>query len=206
MFVIIVRPFLKSESSTSSESQENTAPNHDQRSPASPTTDGGVDIQTAVNEENSKVVPNAPYPFEQQSHMNLDRNLPPDEPSGSLNDNVAVGDSSHNDDSIVTETRSEPTQYVNMDGGNIYLPQEETSERLNDYVTVGSASRNAIERTSAGENGSGLRTVNGNSLATPESTSTTGSNTPSLPSVEIVSTIYFLFLVLDLWCICRPQQ
>ena len=176
MFVIIVRPFPISESSTSSQSQENIAPdNNDQRFPASRTTVGGVDIETAVNERNSKLVCSAPYPYVQ-----------PSETSESLDDYVAVSGSSRNDDSIVTETGSEPT-HVNMDDGNIYLPLEETSESLDD-------------------NGSGLRTLHGNPLAAPESTSTTSSNEPSLPSVESVSTVYFLFLVLDLWCICRPQQ
>lgn len=182
-----MRPY-RSETSTSNRSQETTA---------ATTTAGGIDIQTPVNEENTKVVPNVSYPFEQPSHVNMT----PDEPSESLDDYVAVGGSSRNDDSIVTETGSEPT-HVNVDGGNRDLPPEETSESLDDYVTVGGASRNVIEtgseshfsvdqRTSAGENGSGLRTVHGNLLAPPESTSTTSSNEPSLPSVESVSAIYF---------------
>ena len=211
MFVIIVRPFLSSETSTSSRPQETTAPdNHDQRFPASRTTAGGIDIQIPVNEENTKLVASAPYPFEQ--HVNM----PPYEPSESLDNYVAEGGSSRNDDSIVTETGSEPT-HVNVDGGNRDQPPEETSESLDDYVTVGGASRNVIEtgsesqfsvdqRTSAGENGSGLLTVHGNPLAAPESTSTTSSNEPSLPLVESVSAIYFLFLVLDLWGMCRLQQ
>ena len=179
MFVIIVRPFLSSETSTSSQPHETIAPdNHDQRFPASRTTAGGIDIQSPNNEENTKLVASAPYPYEP------------------LDNYVAEGGSSRNDDSIVTETGSEP---------------------LDDYVTVGGASRNVIEtgsesqfsvdqRTSAGENGSGLLTVHGNPLAAPESTSTTSSNEPSLPLVESVSAIYFLFLVLDLWGMCRLQQ
>ena len=206
MFVIIVRPYI-SETSTSSRPQD--APdNHDQRFPASPTTDGGIDIQTPVNEENTKLVASAPYPFEQR--------MPPDEPSESSDDYVAEGGSSRNDDSIVTETGSEPT-HVNVDGGNRDLPPEETSESLDDCVTVGGASRNVIgtgsesqfsvdQRTSAGENESDLLTVHGNPLAAPESTSTTSSSEPSLPLFESVSAIYFLFLVLDLWGMCRLQQ
>ena len=180
-----VGPYIP-EAPTSNRPQETTAPdNHDQRFPASRTTAGGIDIQTPVNEERTKVVPNALYPLEQPSHVNMPE---------SLDDNVAVGGSSRNDDSIVTETGSEPT-HVNVDGGNRDLPPEETSESLDDYVTVGGASRNVIEtgsesqfsvdqRTSAGENGSGLLTVHGNPLAAPESTSTTSSNEPSLPLVE----------------------
>jgi hypothetical protein len=204
MFVIIVSPYI-SEASTSSRPQD--APdNHDQRFPASPTTDGGIDIQTPVNEENTKLVASAPYPFEQPSHVNM----PPDEPSESL-DYVAEGGSPRNDDSIATETGSEPT-HVNVDGGNRDLPPEETSESLDDYasrnvIETGSESQFSVDqRTSAGENGSGLRTVHGNPLAAPESTSTTSSNEPSLPLFESVSAIYFLFLVLDLWGMCRLQQ
>ena len=205
MFVIIVGPY-RPETSTSSRPQD--APdNHDQRFPASPTTDGGIDIQTPVNEENTKVVPNVSYPFEQSTHVNM----PPDEPSESSDDYVAEGGSSCNDDSIVIETGSEPT-HVNVDGGNRDLPPEETSESLDDYasrnvIETGSESQFSVDqRTSAGENGSGLRTVHGNPLAAPESTSTTSSNEPSLPLFESVSAIYFLFLVLDLWGMCRLQQ
>ena len=210
MFVIIVGPY-RPETSTSSRPQD--APdNHDHDFAASRTTAGGIDIQTAVNKENTKVVPNVSYPFEQSTHVNM----PPDEPSESSDDYVAEGGSSCNDDSIVIETGSEPT-HVNVDGGNRDLPPEETSESLDDCVTVGGASRNVIgtgsesqfsvdQRTSAGENESDLLTVHGNPLAAPESTSTTSSSEPSLPLFESVSAIYFLILVLDLWGMCRLQQ
>jgi hypothetical protein len=188
MFVIIVGPYIP-EAPTSNRPQETTAPdNHDQN-----TTDGGNELQSPVNEGSTKLVASAPYPFEQPSHVNMSA----DEPSESLDDYVAEGGSSRNDDSIVTETGSEPT-HVNVDGGNRDQPPEETSESLDDYVTVGGASRNVIQtgsesqvsvdqRTSAGENGSGLLTVHGNPLAAPESTSTTSSNEPSLLVGQVTS-------------------